>query len=91
MAKWDNVEHGNAATYRSSYYACRCDACTQANTDRSRKERAARRAKGLPEGDERHGTITGYRTWGCRCGACSFAGSKSNKDYSERAKRDAGS
>lgn len=80
MAKWDNVQHGNPATYRSTEYACRCDACREANTELSRKERAARRKRGLPEGDPRHGTLTGYTNWGCNCDLCRAAGSQHNKD-----------
>lgn len=85
MAKWDNVQHGNPATYRSTEYNCRCDACRAANTELSRKERAARRKKGLPEGDPRHGTLTGYTNWGCPCEACKKAGSAHNKsNYKKR-------
>lgn len=80
MAKWDNVQHGNPATYRSTYYACRCDECTEANTVLARKERKARREKGLAEGDPRHGTLAGYRTWGCPCDACRLAGSIAAKN-----------
>jgi len=81
MAKWDNVEHGNAATYRSQYYACRCEACRLANSVRAAEERKARRKRGLPEGDPRHGTVTGYNGYGCRCDACSLAASHANRDH----------
>lgn len=30
--------------------------------------------KGLPEGDPRHGTYTGYSNWRCRCEVCKEAG-----------------
>lgn len=29
-----------------------------------------RRVQGLPEGDPRHGTLTGYTFWSCRCDKC---------------------
>lgn len=39
--------------------------------------------QGLPEGDKRHGTLTGYTSWGCKCDPCKdsqrryYAGRKS--------------
>lgn len=88
MAKWDKVQHGNPATYRSTYYACRCDECRTANTILARKERQDRHRKGLEEGDERHGTPAGYRSWGCRCDACALAGSIKNKQlHQERLRK----
>ena len=29
-----------------------------------------KRAKGLPDGDRRHGTVNGYSNFSCRCGRC---------------------
>jgi hypothetical protein len=32
--------------------------------------RAAKRARGLPPGDPRHGTVNGHDNYGCSCEAC---------------------
>lgn len=43
-----------------------CKAC-------SRERAREKRAKGLPEGDPKHGTRTGYGNFGCRCDDCKGA------------------
>lgn len=55
---------GEAATpYGTKRY------CKSCKSSRSK----ARRARGLPPNDPRHGTVTGYGTWGCRCLPCAEA------------------
>ncbi len=41
-AAMTGAAHGSASTYRSSWYACRCDECRAAHTARQRREQAAR-------------------------------------------------
>lgn len=52
-------------------------AADAAHRERRNRESAAayRRhlAAGLPDGDERHGTINGYNSYGCRCEPCTAA------------------
>lgn len=39
----------------------------------------ARAIRGLPGVDPRHGTVNGYRNYGCRCAPCRAAGSADNR------------
>lgn len=57
------ARHG---TLSKSRYGCSCARCRSAAriTQRDRNQR------GLPEGDHRHGTVTGYTNHGCRCDGC---------------------
>lgn len=45
------------------------------NLESARKSQRRSRARGLPEGDRRHGTNTGYTNHGCRCKPCTYAAS----------------
>lgn len=38
-----------------------------------RDSRSTRMREGLPPNDPRHGTITGYTSWGCKCDRCKEA------------------
>jgi len=60
--------HGTAGGYNN--YACRCDACTVAKRDQTRKWRQ-RIAGQTPE--HAHGTIGGYTNYRCRCQPCTEA------------------
>lgn len=73
--------HGLASTYRSPIYACRCEACTQANTERVVLERQKRANRQPPAGS--HGKYTTYTNWMCRCGPCKVAGAEKNKRYAD--------
>lgn len=54
----------------------RCRACRAVR-------QGERRAEGLPEGDPRHGTLTAYTFWSCRCELCRGC----QKDYDSRRNR----
>lgn len=58
------VTHGRYSTYT---HGCRCAPCTEANRLYSRTIRKLRleRRREAP-----HGTLSGYKNWGCRCRAC---------------------
>lgn len=43
----------------------------------------ARRLKGLPEGDPRHGSVNGYSNYACRCERCYEAGRRASKNRNE--------
>lgn len=47
-----------------------------------------RMQRGLPEGDSRHGTVSGYTKWGCRCDPCREAANAYKRDLraAQRAK-----
>jgi hypothetical protein len=74
-------QHG-ASGYRT--YGCRCEICTADNTERARKERAARYAKRVlvagvlvaVDAHLSHGSVTTYTNWGCRCRPCGSAHSE---------------
>ena len=53
--------------------------CSKIVTDR------ARRLRGLPAGDPRHGTVNGYTNCGCRCDLCSAAAAEYQAAYKARA------
>src|ERR1700754_2096806 len=55
-------------------HGCRCDDCTEAT--RAAARRRYHRDKGQCP-DDRHGTMSGYSYWRCRCGPCC----KAWKDY----------
>ena len=66
--------HGSAG-YNAG---CRCETCSEAQRRRMKRNREARRQRGLPEGDPRHGTVNGYTNWFCKCPPCAAAGSTAN-------------
>lgn len=70
--------HGNASTYRSPVYRCRCDACTAAHTEAVRRETKARAQR--QNEAAAHGTASTYGNWGCRCDACFAAQAIANRD-----------
>lgn len=65
------MEHGKLSSYTNK--SCRCDECKTVAMAYFKKSAEARKAKGLPDGDERHGTKNGYLNYGCRCGECKVA------------------
>jgi DNA-binding CsgD family transcriptional regulator len=62
--------HGTVNSYNNG---CRCPDCRQANTVFCAGRRALRRSRVAEMPPEKHGTISGYENWGCRCDACSAA------------------
>lgn len=72
--------HGTISGYRND--DCRCPACRAANTEQTRAERAARRARGAADPTViPHGTSGGYQNWGCRCTRCSAAQTLDHLDW----------
>lgn len=71
---------GGHGAFKNYQAGCRCERCREANRVRHAAQRADRRARGgLPPGDSRHGTHTGYTNWCCRCDPCRAAGSDLNR------------
>jgi hypothetical protein len=64
------VTHGGTGT-GYAHHGCRCDDCTDANTERVARRAAERRGESPPP--ESHGKAATYRNWGCRCDRCSAA------------------
>lgn len=58
-----------------------CRVCAR---EAGRKSAAKIRQQGLPDGDARHGTGNGYRTYGCRCDLCKAAQSAVHAEYRAR-------
>lgn len=67
--KPDDKRHGTYAGYQKK---CRCGPCRTAATEYTRAWRARNRGT-LPDGDPRHGTVTGHDDYGCRCNPCRAA------------------
>lgn len=76
------IPHGTFGGY--STYACRCDDCRKANTERARLYRdanrekfrdyaAKQRAKMRQSANVPHGSTHGYSNYGCRCDECRAA------------------
>lgn len=63
--------HGTINAYSNG---CRCAACRKANTAFCAERRVLRRSRVAEMPKEKHGTISGYENWGCRCASCSVAG-----------------
>lgn len=63
-----SAEHGTASRYSQG---CRCRDCTWASTAAKREYNARMRSKAVRgEVEVKHGTASGYVTYGCRCDAC---------------------
>lgn len=85
LRAWDSRDesyysHGVAGYKRG----CRCDKCATAHGEAYRRFRRDRLDAGLTPDDPRHGTVTGYLNWGCRCELCRAAGSRNNREAKER-------
>lgn len=79
-SRWEpsRLGHGTVAEYARG---CRCEPCTEANRESHARTVARMKAKGLPEGDPRHGRYATYQSWGCRCVPCAAAASQRNRAY----------
>lgn len=73
-----SLVHGTATAYLNG---CRCTACRAANTERHRRMRAQRIARGTPF---KHGTRNGYMNYGCRCGDCRAANAAYERERRRR-------
>lgn len=77
--------HGKAGTYRNQNYACRCDDCTAANTERARRERRSRRERLAADPTlAPHGDVQTYKNWGCRCEPCTAVHAEACRQYKAR-------
>jgi hypothetical protein len=65
----ERVGHGTLTRYT---HGCRCAPCREANRLYAEGVRAARRGQPIPE-HVKHGTESTYRSWSCRCPACTAA------------------
>lgn len=63
----DPLLHGTVRCWRRG---CRCPECVEARRVEVRAVQAAAVERGLPDGDARHGTATGYNYFRCRCEKC---------------------
>ena len=61
-------QHGTLRMYQTG---CRCEPCKETKRAQARSWRARVRQVGLEPGDRRHGSLTGYRDYGCKCTHCS--------------------
>lgn len=82
MTGVSTVNHGTVYAYRKD---CRCDKCVQANyaTNQRWREKVA----GGPVPGRAHGTINGYKFYGCRCDACRKARSDDTARANQRRRR----
>lgn len=69
-----DTEHTHAGEPSTSAYVnngCRHPDCKRVWAEYCAEAKRKRVAQGLAPDDHRHGTQTGYNSWGCRCEACS--------------------
>jgi hypothetical protein len=63
-----------------THHGCRCEVCKRVNAERCSRRRKERDPSKLPP--ERHGKISTYSNWNCRCGECTEAwNTYQNKRY----------
>jgi hypothetical protein len=83
--------HGIPSTYKSPQYACRCDLCREANRLDQRRQAAKRKATRPIPPHVKHGSMSTYSNWGCRCAACTKANTVQCAAYQKRIKAEAAS
>lgn len=67
-AELEIVTHGTIYSYRKG---CRCEPCKAANWRSQKAWREQAYTRPIPE--TAHGTINGYKIYGCRCDRCKGA------------------
>lgn len=83
-------DHGNPHTYTN--HACRCEACVEAHRALIREQRRRRfelrvEVNGrliAPVEEERHGKVSTYQNWGCRCELCVDANAAKRQEQRDR-------
>lgn len=65
--------HGTVNSYNKG---CHCPECRHANTVFCAERRILRRSRVADMPADKHGTVSGYENWGCKCAACSLAGAE---------------
>lgn len=80
---WEPERHG-CGTPAAYARGCRCGDCRQANARAHQKAVTKMCSVGLPDGDKRHGTYSGYTQWGCRCDACRRVNTERSNAYLTR-------
>lgn len=79
-----SATHGTAWIYRNMRYACRCDDCRTANTERARAEKRSRVARLAADPTlAPHGKASTYNNWGCRCPLCVAANTERGRAYKQ--------
>lgn len=68
----ENHPYDQENTYLTPSGTRMCRICT---SSREYLRRAETRKRGLPDGDSKHGTESGYKHFGCRCAPCKKAAS----------------
>lgn len=76
------VNHGTIYTYRKG---CRCQECVSANYRGQKRWRVKAAANPIPPGV--HGTINGYKIYGCRKPCCKKARAEEQAAMTERRRR----
>lgn len=76
---------GHEYTEDNTYFTKRghrhCRSCSRISTNRHKSKT---RQRGLQPDDGRHGTLHGYKSFGCRCDPCKMASSNHHREYKER-------
>ncbi len=76
--------HGTDTRYLTG---CRCTECRRAHRSDGARRKAQRWAERIIRGGRafhpraRHGTVTGYGYYGCRCEACGAAAAAANRRW----------
>lgn len=76
------ARHGTIYAYRKG---CRCDACVKANYRGQARWRAKAFSNPIPP--KVHGTVNGYKIYGCRCPKCRRARAQEQARATERRQR----
>lgn len=80
--------HGTSHGYNG--HRCRCEECRKWNAGVMQKRiRANKELKELPLSCK-HGTLTTYQYWGCRCTICKAEGGRKCREYKNKRKLAAG-
>lgn len=75
-----NLKHGSQYAYG---LGCRCDECRAGVAERAAKFRERNKGALAPD-DPRHGKLSTYSNYGCRCGKCREVHNSRQRDYMAR-------